>query len=54
MPGTTPIITAALVKLFSAVPNFVAKIVADRFGGLNQSISSGLKAANPGAVTIVV
>ena len=53
-PGTTPIMTTALVKLFNAVPNFVAKIVADGFGVLNRSINSGIKAANPGAVTIVV
>lgn len=46
--------TAALVKLFSAVPNFVAKSVADGFGELNKSISSGINPANPGAVTIVV
>ena len=54
MPGTTPIITAALVKLFNAVANFVAKSVDEGLGELKISINSGNNPANPGAVTIVV
>ena len=54
MPGTTPLIIAALVKLFNAVANLVAKSVAEGFGVLNKSISSGTKLPNPGAVTTVV
>ena len=54
MPGTTPLITAALVKLFNAVANLVAKRVADGFGVLNKSISSGTRLQSLGAVTIVV
>ena len=53
-PGITPVIIAVLVKLFNAVPNFVAKSVEDGFGELKRSINSGIKAAKPGAVTIVV
>ena len=41
---------AELVKLFNAVPNFVAKSVEDGFGELKRSINSGIKAAKPGAV----